>query len=154
MSITLHIQTKYLPGYNDPRTMPSFPSDCYPAEQGGESAVPENVQEAKAMFKAVYARRNACLRDLSRLPPGDPARPPLAEQVLFLTEAIDHLEDVYAPIGLVAEPVMGETMFTSELIFTHAPLTRGRSEPFESSFSFYIPIPLADLKGKDDPNAS
>ena len=154
MSTTLDIQARYVPGYDDPRTTPNFPNDCYPEERGGESAVPENVQEAKAKFKAVYARRNACLRNLSHLTPDDPARPPLVEQIVFLTQAIDHLEDVYAPIGLVAEPVMDETMFTRELIFTHAPLTGTRSETFESSFSFYIPIPLKNPEKEEDPNAS
>jgi hypothetical protein len=154
MSAAPEIQAKYLPCYEDPRTTPDFPGDCCPAERDGESAVPENVTEAKARFKAVYARRNVCARALSRLQPGDPARPPLAAQVLLLTEAIDHLEDVYAPIGFVAEPVMDGGMFTRELIFSHAPLASSRGEPFESSFSFYISIPLEDPEEREDPHAS
>jgi len=148
------IQAKYIPCYEDPRSTPGFPADAYPAGRDEEGAVPENVQEAKARFKAVYARRNACLRTLSGMQPGDPNRPPLLEQVIFLTEAIDHLEDVYAPVGFVAEPVMDDTMFTSELIFTHARLAGARGEPSESSFSLYIPIPLEDAEVKEDSDAS
>ena len=154
MSAAPEIQAKYLPCYADPRTTPGFPGDCYPAEREDKSAVPENVTEAKARFKAVYARRNVCARSLSRLQPGDPARPPLVEQVLLLTEAIDHLEDVYAPIGFIAEPVMDDAMFTTELIFTHAQLANTRSEPFESSFSFYIPIRLEGPEEEEGPHAS
>jgi len=154
MSAAPEIQAKYLPCYADPRTTPGFPGDCYPAEREDKSAVPENVTEAKARFKAVYARRNVCARAHSRLQPGDPARPPLAAQVLLLTEAIDHLEDVYAPIGFVAEPVMDDTLFTRELIFTHARMAGTRGEPCESSFSFYISIPLQDPEEEEGPNAS
>jgi hypothetical protein len=154
MSAILNIQAKYVPCYEDPRTTPGFPADTYPAGQDDETTVPEIVQEAKARFKAVYARRNACLRTLSGLQPGDPNRPPLLEQVSFLTEAIDHLEDVYAPIGFVAEPVMDDAMFTSELAFTHARLASARGEPCESSFSLYIPIPLEDPKEMEGPDAS
>ena len=154
MSAAPDIQAKYVPCYEDPRSAPGFPGDFYPAGREGEAAVPEKVPEAKARFKAVYARRNACLRALSGLQPGDPKRPPLVEQVISLTEAIDHLEDIYAPIGFVAEPVMDDTMFTSELIFTHARLASARLEPIESSFSFYIPIPLEDPEEEEDPDAS
>jgi hypothetical protein len=154
MSAALEIQARYLPCYEDPRTTPGFPGEAYPAERDTEGAVPENVNEAKARFKAVYARRNACLRALSRLQAGDPNRAPLAGQVVFLTEAIDHLEDAYAPIGFVAEPVMDDTMFTTELVFTHARLTGAGGKPFESSFSIYIPIPLEDLDEEEDTNAS
>ncbi len=148
------IQAKYLPCYEDPRTSPGFPGDCYPAERDGEAAVPESAQKAKARFKAAYARRNVCVRAVSRLQPEDANRCALAEQVIFLTEAIDHLEDVYAPIGFVAEPVMDDTMFTRELLFTHAPLPRPRGRTFESSFSLYIPIPPEDLDEEKDPRAS
>jgi len=155
MSAVPDIQAKFVPCYEDPRTTPGFPADAYPAGRDDEATVTENVQEAKARFKAVYARRNACLRTLSGLQPGNPNRPPLLEQVIFLTEAIDHLEDIYAPIGFVAEPVMDDTMFASELIFTHARLASARGEPIESSFSLYIPIPLEDdPKEEEDPDAS
>jgi len=153
-SAVFKIQTKYLACYEDPRTAPDFPNNAYPTERDGEAAAPENVKEAKARFKAAYARRNVSLRALARLPTGDPARSAMAEKVLFLTEAIDHLDDVYAPIGFIAEPVMDDTMFTSELVFTHARLPGARGEPFESSFSLYIPIPLEDPEQKEDPNAS
>ncbi len=148
------IQAKYIPCYEDPRTTPGFPADAYPAGRDDEGTVPENVQEAKARFKAVYARRNACVRTLTGMQPGDPNRSPLLEQIIFLTEAIDHLEDVYTPIGFVAEPVMDDTMFTSELIFKHARLASARGEPSESSFSLYIPIPLEDAEVKEGPDAS
>ncbi len=150
MSAVPDIHAKYLACYEDPRTTPEFPGDAYPAEGQAEVSVPENVKEAKARFKAVYARRNVCVRALSRLQRGNPDRARLAGQVLFLTEAIDHLEDIYAPIGFLAEPVMDDTLFTSELIFTHAKLARG--EPLESSFSIYIPIPLEEEK--EGPHAS
>lgn len=154
MAAAPDIRTKYLACYEDPRTTPDFPGDAYPAERQSGATVPENVSEAKARFKAVYARRNLCVRALARLASGDPNRPPLAEQIIFLTEAIDHLEDVYAPIGLIAEPVMDDTMFTSELVFTHAQLASARGEPFESSFSIYIPIPLEEPEEEEDGNAS
>ena len=154
MIAATEIQDKYVPCYEDPRNMPGFPGDSYPAERYGEAVVLENVQEAKARFKAVYARRNACLRALSSLQPGDPNRPPLVGQVILLTEAIDHLEDIYAPIGFIAEPVMDDSMFTSELIFTHAQPAKARGEPYESSFSFFIPIPLGHPAEEEDPNAS
>ncbi len=154
MSAAPDIQAKFIPCYEDPRTTPDFPADAYPAGRDNEDTGPENVQEAKARFKAVYARRNACLRTLSGLQAGDANRPALLEQVVFLTEAIDHLEDVYAPIGFVAEPVMDDTMFTSELAFTHARLAGTRGESCESSFSFYIPIPLVDPEAEEDPDAS
>ncbi len=154
MVATPNIQAKYLPCYEDPRSTPGFPGDCYPAEREGEAAVPESAQEAKARFKAAYARRNVCVRAVSRLQPGDANRCALAEQVIFLTEAIDHLEDVYAPIGFVAEPVMDDTMFTRDLIFTHAPLPRPLGGTFESSFSIYIAIPLGDLHEEKDQKAS
>ncbi len=149
MSAALDIQAKYLGCFEDPRTTPGFPPEAYPTERNVPTGVPENVAQAKARFKAVYARRNVCARALSRLQQGDADRPRLAAEFIFLTEAIDHLEDVYAPIGFIAEPVMDETMFTSELAFTHAPLTRAEGERFESSFSLYIPIPLEDPEGKD-----
>jgi len=154
MPAALDIQAKYAPCYEDPRTAPDFPADAYPAERDEEATAPENVQEAKRRFKAVYARRNACLRTLSSLQPEDPNRPPLLERAVFLTEAIDHLEDVYAPIGLVAEPLMNDSMFTSELIFTHARLTSARSGSRECSFSLYIPIPLPDSEEVEEPDAS
>lgn len=154
MAAAPDIQVKYIACYEDPRTSPDFPRDSYPTERDSEAAVPENVPDAKARFKAVYARRNACLVALSRLQPGHPDRLPLAGQVLFLTEAIDHLEDVYAPVGFIAEPVMDDTMFTSELIFTHARLPTARGEPVESSFSLYIPIPLQDPEKEEGLHAS
>ncbi len=149
MFAALDIQAKYLGCFEDPRTTPGFPPEAYPTERDIPAGVPENVAEAKARFKAVYARRNVCACALSRLQPGDPDRPRLAAEFIFLTEAIDHLEDVYAPIGFIAEPVMDETMFTTELVFTHARLASAKSERFESSFSLYIPIPLQDPEGKD-----
>ncbi len=154
MSAVPDIQAEFIPCYEDPRTTPGFPADAYPAGRDEEGTVPENVQEAKARFKAVYARRNACLRTLSGLQAGDPNRPPVQEQVVFLTEAIDHLEDIYAPIGFVAEPVMDDNMLTSELVFTHARLASVRGEPCESSFSLYIPIPLEDPEREEDPDAT
>lgn len=154
MSAAPDIDAKYLGCYEDPRTTPEFPGDAYPAEGASEASVPENVREAKARFKAVYARRNVCVRALSRLQPGNPDRVRLAGQITFLTEAIDHLEDVYAPIGLIAEAVMDDAMFTSELIFTHAQLAGARGEPFESSFSIYIPIPLDEPEDEEGPHGS
>lgn len=154
MSSAPDIQARFIACYEDPRGTPGFPVDAYPAERGSQAAAPENAQEAKARFKAVYARRNACLCALSRLPSGDPNRPALVEQVIFLTEAIDHLEDVYAPIGFVAEVVMDDAMFTRELSFTHARLPGAGREPVESSFSLYIPIPLEDLHEEEDEKAS
>ncbi len=152
MSAEPDIQVEFRACYEDPRTTPGFPDGVYPAErEPDEGAVPENVDEAKARFKAVYARRNACLLALARLTPDDPDRPPLVDSIIFLTDAIDHLEDVYAPIGFIAEPVMDDTMFTRELVFTHAPLASAKGAPFESSFSIYIPIPLDDSLGGGGP---
>jgi hypothetical protein len=153
MTAAADIRTKFLSCYEDPLITPGFAGDCYPEEAGGEGAVPANVHEAKARFKAVYARRNVCLRALSRLKSGDAERRTLTEQVLFLTEAIDHLEDVYAPIGFVAEPVMDDTMFTRELIFTHARLAWVKGGVRESSFSLYIPISLENADEEEDPDA-
>src|SRR5262245_27221952 len=154
MSTNPDIPAKYLACYEDPRATPGFPEDAYPAEKDPEPAFPENVREPKARFKAVYARRNSCVRALSRLQPQDPKSTPLAEQIIFLTEAIDHLEDFYAPIGFIAEPIMDDTMFTTELVFTHVGLLTAKATAFESSFSIYIPIPFKDPQGKEERNAS
>lgn len=154
MSATADIQAKYLACYEDPRTIPGFPDDYYPAERNGDARVPEDIQQAKARFKAVYAHRNACLRGLSGLQPGDPDRSRLMRQIILLTDAIDHLEDVYAPIGFIAEPVMDDAMFATELIFTHAPLANTERQPCESSFSLYIAISLEAPQVEEDLNGS
>ena len=154
MSTTLEILAKYQLCYFDPWTTCGFPDDVYPGETTSPGTVPDHIQEAKVRFKAVYARRNACVRRMVRLADRDSARLPLVEQIAFLTEAIDHLEDVYAPIGFVAEPVMDETMFTRELVFTHPRSGSAVAEPYESSFSLYIPIPLGDSEKEEGPNAS
>ncbi len=147
------VQTKYDHCYQDPRTTPGFPPECYPVERDIQAAVPESIQLAKGRFKAVYARRNLCLRNLSGLQVTDPERPRWLRQVLFLTEAIDYLEDLYAPVGLMAEPEMDDAMFTRELSFTHAPHARTNPEPVESSFSLYIRVPFEDTGGEEESNA-
>jgi len=154
MASSPELQLRYLPCYEDPRRTPGFSPDCYPAERNSEDTAPKGVEEVKARFRAVYARRNACIAALSGLTADDPRREELSDYTHHLTEAIDHLEDVCAPTGIVAEPVMDDSMFTSELIFTHAPLVRAGVEPGTSSFSLYIPIPLDDTSGKEAAGAS
>ena len=150
MPTNLNIEAKYLTCYEDPRNEAGYDGECYPAEPLAAQRVPEGVDEAKARFKAVYARRNTCVVALANLKPGDPGRGQLADRIIQLTEAIDHLEDVCAPIGLIAEPVMEDDMFARELRFTHAPVPAPGEPQGVSSFSLYIPIPLDDLLGKED----
>ncbi|GEM_PF-2471346 len=147
-----NIRKEYLECYEDPRGDAGFDARCFPAERDVPSHAPVGVDELKDKFKAVYAQRNACVRRLSALEKSAQERAQLIEQTIKLTEAIDHLEDVCAPIGFVAEPVMGEDMFVAKLIFTHAPMADAKNEPYESSFSLYIQIPLEghDRKEQDD----
>ncbi len=154
MPTNLNIQAKYLTCYEDPRNEAGYDGECYPAEPLAALLAPEGVDEAKAQFKAVYARRNACVVALANLKPGDPSRGPLVDRIIQLTEAIDHLEDVCAPIGLIAEPVMGDDMFARELRFTHAPIPTPGEPAGVSSFSLYIPIPLDDELVPEDQHAS
>ncbi len=154
MPTTLNIQAQYLACYEDPRSEAGFDGECYPAEPLTGRLVPEGVDELKARFMAVYARRNACVVALANLKPGEHGRGGLVEQTLLLTEAIDHLEDVCAPIGIIAEPVMGDDMFARELRFTHAPVPTPGEPQGVSSFSFYIPIPLDDELVPEDQHAT
>jgi len=148
----LNIRRDYLACYEDPQNEAGFDADCLPAEQSHERCAPDGVDDLKNKFIAVYARRNACVRQLSALDDVAPERAGLISLTVKLTEAIDHLEDVCAPIGFIAEPVMDEEMFVSEIVFTHAPMANANNEPFESSFSLYIPIPWGepDRKEQDD----
>jgi hypothetical protein len=154
MPAHVDIQARFLACYEDPRDDVGFEGEWYPAEPVAARLAPEGVDEAKARFKAVYARRNACVVALANLPPGDPGRRQLVDQILQLTEAIDHLEDVYAPTGIVAEPAMGDDMFARELRFTHAPIPTPGEPEGVSSFSLYIPIPLDDELEPEDQHAS
>lgn len=150
MPALLEIQSRFLACYEDPRGEAGFDGDCYPGGDTAAAPAPDGVDEMKTRFSAAYARRNACVRTLAGLKRSSPERARLIETILLLTEAIDHLEDVCAPVGLVAEPVMDEDMFVREVNFTHAPVhTPGRPSPFVSSFSMYIPIPVDGLVGKE-----
>jgi hypothetical protein len=154
MATTLTRQTDYLRYYVDPRGESGFAVECVPLCNDPVAPVPDAVAELKEQFRAVYGRRNACVRKLSALEPAARERALLIEQTMTLTEAIDHLEDVGAPIGFVAEPVMEEDMFTSRLIFTHVTMSGSKKEPSESSFSIYISIPLEGAAGKEGSDAA
>jgi hypothetical protein len=147
MAMLADIETRFQVCCEDPRSTPGFPEGAYPVERGWEGVLPEGVAEAKVRFLAVYARRNACVLALADLDAAEPSRRALMERFLFLTEAIDHLEDIYAPIGFLAEPVLEGGMFARELVFTHVRVGSARSEPSESSFSFFIPIPPEGERG-------
>ena len=153
MSAAPEIQNRFLWCYEDPRSTPAFKAEHYPEAKGSESTLLEGIEMARAQFQAVYARRNAVVRALEDLEPGDQDHARLAKQILFLTEAIDHLEDLYTPIGFVAEPVMDHTLFTRELVFTHAQPATEDGAIIVSSFSIYIPIPREEVRGREDPDA-
>lgn len=154
MPTHLNIRAEYLACYEDPRNDDGFKGEWYPVEPVAAQLAPAGVDEAKARFKAVYARRNACVVALANLPPGDPGRGQLVGRILRFTEAIDHLEDVYAPTGIVAEPARGDDMFARELRFTHAPIPTPGEPQGVSSLSLYIPIPLDDELEPEDLHAS
>jgi len=154
MAVPLAIHPKYLDCYRDPRDEPGFRADCYPLVRNDQESPSDQVSEGKTCFLAVYARRNACVSAISGMNPGDQAHPRLVGEIIFLTEAIDHLEDVYAPIGFAAEPVMDEGMFTRELLFMHAPPSAAKRAPSESSFSLYISIPQPEMPTEEEPDAS
>jgi hypothetical protein len=154
MPATLKIQARFLDFYQDPRCESDFDAGCYPSESGSDRPALEGMEELKEKFKAVYARRNACERALSHLTPGSPKREGLTQHWLTLTEAVDHLEDVCAPIGFIAEPVKGDGLLARELIFTHPPRPAKDGAQSGSSFSLYIPIPTEGAFGEEVHRAS
>ena len=154
MTKTLNIRTDYLPFYLDPRDDDGFDAECIPFTDESGTPAPDRVAELKDKFRAVYARRNACVRRLSALESSARERAQLIEQTMSLTEAIDHLEDVGAPTGFLAEPVIEADMFASRLIFTHVAMAGAKNEPSESSFSIYISIPLEGAAGKEGIDAA
>lgn len=145
----IHINERYATCYEDPRKTSGFDISCYPNEQTKSTEGPEYTADLKSMFQAVYARRNRCVRTLAGLVGDRNAFKGISEQITRLTDAIDHLEDACAAVGFDAEPIMDADMYTRELVFTHAPMADSREEPYESSFCFYIPVPIPDYITKE-----
>jgi len=137
---------------DDPRKQPAFQPSLFPTANGSvtfpSSADPKNEAIVLAFLSAYYELnvRWTVLRGVrAELPP----RPELERAALEAIETAllqrDELEDYFAPLGIIAEPI-AEDGITRDVLFTFGSVTATgnfRSQPFTTSaeLSFAPPKP-------------
>jgi hypothetical protein len=136
----------------DPSTRPGFNPAWLPLANGSSalppSADPRNVDVVRE-FQAAYYEINtwwAALRTLR----AQPDAPDFAQQERTALQNIetalrhrDELEDRFAPVGIIAEPLM-ENGLTRDIQFTFGSVTptgRFRAQPFVSSAQLAFRVP-------------
>jgi hypothetical protein len=137
----------------DPRTRSDFDPRHYPRIDGQESPPPEARERndrIKLEFLAVYYglnREHACLLELRARPVSD-RHPEEEKRILQAIDQVlivrDQLEDEYAPLGVVAEPIVNDGFTVSVRIsFGNADAAgRLRSELF--TITACVPVPLPE----------
>ncbi len=136
----------------DPRTSPGFVRSLFPLANGAPpaaaSADPRNDQIVMT-FLAAYYEINVRWMEL-RAVRSRPAAPGFLDQERATLQAIetalrqrDELEDLYAPHGIIAEPILEEGI-ARDILFTFGSVNAAglfRAQPIVSSanLSFHVP---------------
>lgn len=138
------------PHVRDPRAQPAFQPAHFP--QGNGSPAPavgtrDSIERIKIQFLSVYYRLNVGYADLLQVRASQPgSEQKTAEQRVLrrIERALrqrDALEDHYAPLGIMAEPVTRQG-FAVDLRFTFGTVNaqgRPRSEGFRMSSYMALP---------------
>jgi len=147
-------------GFSDPRSRAEFQPQHYPRVNGQEPPPPtatERNDRIKLQFLEAYYDLNCAYARLfaARQEAESPARREAEKKLLQNVERLlimrDGLEDQYAPLGVIAEPVVKDG-FTVNVILSFGNMDaagRLRSELYTITASLPVPLPkgfkLADL---------
>jgi hypothetical protein len=143
------------PSTRDPRQRPGFDPALFPRAHGA-AAPPvgsrDPTDRTKLQFLSVYYELNACYANLLqvRAAPPSPARNTAERRILRRIERTlrrrDAIEDHYAPIGILAEPIM-QAGFAIDIHFTFATLNnQGRPRSEGCRMSAYMALPRASTE--------
>jgi hypothetical protein len=146
-------------GHQDPREAPLFLSQHYPTANGRPAPPPASASRDEVImleFLAAYYRLNceyarllAIRCSASSLAREQKEREQLQAVERALTSR-DHLEDLYAPCGVIAEPVVQEG-FTLDVRFTFGAAGRGKARGGENLLiEAFLPINLPPGFDLDD----
>ena len=136
----------------DPRKARGFNPDWYPKADGREAPASDSSDSCdliRLQFLAVYYELNCGYARLQAFRSANPKKPGTAQageltalkQIEALLRRRDALEDQFAPLGVIAEPVMQQG-FTLDVTFSFG--AERRATDLQGGFysSAYITIPL------------
>ncbi|HTG45593.1 MAG TPA: hypothetical protein VK633_13805 [Verrucomicrobiae bacterium] len=142
--------------YSDPRLAEDFQACCWPSCNGG-SAPPVgtlDLQERRCLeFLTAYYHLNCANRAITDLRNETVSSVHLQSRRFNFAaalQALENLEDRYAPIGFYGEPVMTEEAFYKDIHFVRPELRHPGGTPLVGPF-LAIPgldqIPSSELQG-------
>jgi hypothetical protein len=136
----------------DPRKAPGFNPDWYPKADGREAPASDSTDACdriRLQFLAAYYELNCAYTCLQAFRSANPKKPGAAQageltalkQIEELLRRRDALEDQFAPLGVIAEPVMQQG-FTVDVTFSFGAERRATDLQGGVYSSAYISIPL------------
>lgn len=136
----------------DPRKVRDFNPDWYPKADGGEAPAADSsdaCDQIRLKFLTVYYELNCGYARLQAFRSANPKKPGTTQpgeltalkQIEELLRRRDALEDQFAPLGVIAEPVTQQG-FTLDVRFSFGAERREPDLPGVFYSSAYITIPL------------